>query len=124
MSNNWPNVIIYFSRIRFHSNCVFIALPSKPLNIIALSDADSASALSLVKQKLHDAHVEVDLGREETAYVERLGGRAEDLESVRLRGSGIYFAETLLAARPQSQKWNECAASGRGHHSTRRRGVA
>lgn len=60
----------------------WVALPSKPLNIIALSDADSASALSLVKQKLQEAQVEIEFGHEETSYVERLGGRAEDLESV------------------------------------------
>lgn len=35
-----------------------------------------------MKQKLHDANVEVDFGREETSHIERLGGRAEDLESV------------------------------------------
>ena len=58
------------------------ALPSKPVNIIALSDADSVSALSLVRQKLQDAQIDINFGREETSLVERLGGRAEDLESV------------------------------------------
>ena len=59
-----------------------IALPSKPLNIIALSDADSESALSLVKQKLQEANLPDDIDRDEITYIERLGGRAEDLESV------------------------------------------
>jgi hypothetical protein len=59
------------------------ALPSKPLNSIALHDADTASALSFVKQKLKDAGVDQIFTSEQTAYVERLGGRAVDLESVR-----------------------------------------
>ena len=58
------------------------ALPSKPLNSIALYDADAASALSFVKQKLTDAGVDQTFTPEQTAYVERLGGRASDLESV------------------------------------------
>ncbi|GJE86794.1 exonuclease [Phanerochaete sordida] len=58
------------------------ALPSKPLNLIQLSDADSGSALSFVKQKLHDAGVEIDFQPEQVSYIERLGGRAADLESL------------------------------------------
>ncbi|EKM55740.1 uncharacterized protein PHACADRAFT_195790 [Phanerochaete carnosa HHB-10118-sp] len=58
------------------------ALPSKPLNLIQLSDADSGSALSFVKQKLHDAGVEIDFKPEQFSYIERLGGRAADLESL------------------------------------------
>lgn len=50
--------------------------------MIVLADADSASALSLVKEKLHSANIDVDFSRDETEHVERLGGRAEDLESV------------------------------------------
>lgn len=60
-----------------------IALPSKPLNTVQLSDADTASALSFVKQKLHDADIHVRFDQEETTQLERLGGRASDLESVR-----------------------------------------
>jgi hypothetical protein len=59
-----------------------LALPSKPLNSIALYDADAASALSFVKQKLKDAGVDQTFTPEQTAYLERLGGRASDLESV------------------------------------------
>lgn len=59
-----------------------VALPSKPLNLIALSDADSGSALEFVQQKLHNGGVDVKLNKEQTAYLERLGGRASDLESV------------------------------------------
>jgi hypothetical protein len=58
------------------------ALPSKPLNSIALYDADTASALLFVKQKLKDAGVDQTFTSEQTAYIERLGGRAIDLESV------------------------------------------
>lgn len=59
-----------------------IALPSKPLNSIALYDADAASALSFVKQKLQDAGINLDFSQEQVAYIDRLGGRASDLESV------------------------------------------
>lgn len=58
------------------------ALPSKPLNQISFSDADNASALSFVKQKLHDSGLDVKFSSAQTAYIERLGGRASDLESV------------------------------------------
>ncbi|EJF62443.1 exonuclease [Dichomitus squalens LYAD-421 SS1] len=58
------------------------ALPSKPLNQISLSDADNASALSFVKQKLHDSGVDVQFNRDQISYIERLGGRASDLESL------------------------------------------
>jgi hypothetical protein len=64
-----------------------LALPSKPLNSIALYDADTASALSFVKQKLKDAGIDQTFTTEQTAYLERLGGRASDLESV----SCVYF---------------------------------
>jgi hypothetical protein len=58
------------------------ALPSKPLSSIALYDADAASALSFVKQKLGDADINLEYTHAQTEYVERLGGRASDLESV------------------------------------------
>ena len=62
--------------------CV-VALPMKPLNSVALSDADSSSSLSFVKQKLQDAGIDIGISADDTQYVERLGGRASDLESVR-----------------------------------------
>lgn len=58
------------------------ALPTKPLHSIALSDADAASSLSFVKQKLYDASVDVEICGQEARFIERLGGRASDLESV------------------------------------------
>ncbi|KAJ7756804.1 RNA12 protein-domain-containing protein [Mycena maculata] len=58
------------------------ALQSKPLQTIALYDADSASSLAFVKRKLKDADINLDYTREQVSYVERLGGRASDLESL------------------------------------------
>ncbi|KAJ7903824.1 RNA12 protein-domain-containing protein [Mycena olivaceomarginata] len=58
------------------------ALPSKPLNTIALHDADAASALAFVKRKLEDADIDLEYTREQVASVERLGGRATDLENL------------------------------------------
>ncbi|KAJ6500400.1 RNA12 protein-domain-containing protein [Mycena sanguinolenta] len=58
------------------------ALPSKPLNTIALYDADASSALAFVKRKLKDADINLEYSREQVASVEKLGGRATDLESL------------------------------------------
>ncbi|KAK0210434.1 RNA12 protein-domain-containing protein [Desarmillaria ectypa] len=58
------------------------ALPSKPLNLIALDDADTASALAFVKQKLKDANIDLQFSHVQTAYLERLGGRSSDLETL------------------------------------------
>ena len=60
------------------------ALPSKPLNQIALSDADVDSALTFVTEKLRQVGVNEDLTPERRKSVERLGGRASDLEYVSL----------------------------------------
>ena len=69
------------------------ALPSKPLNQISLSDADNASALSFVKQKLRDSGLDVQFTNSQTSYIERLGGRASDLESV-----GVEHVCNLLSS--------------------------
>ena len=66
-----------------NSECYSIALPSKPLYSIGLSDADAESSLSFMRQKLKDAGIDVDFTKEQTASIARLGGRASDLESVR-----------------------------------------
>jgi hypothetical protein len=50
--------------------------------MVALYDADFASALQFVKQRLHEIGVEAEFTSAQTAYVERLGGRASDLASV------------------------------------------
>lgn len=74
--------VIVVSDNRENVKALAKALPSKPLNQISLSDADHASALAFVKQKLHDSGMDVEFTREQTSYIERLGGRASDLESV------------------------------------------
>ncbi|KAJ7929322.1 RNA12 protein-domain-containing protein [Mycena leptocephala] len=74
--------VIVISDNRENSKRLAKALPSKPLNAIALSDADAASALAFVKRKLRDADINLDYTREQIACVERLGGRASDLESL------------------------------------------
>ncbi|KAF5386931.1 hypothetical protein D9615_001714 [Tricholomella constricta] len=74
--------VIVVSDNRENSKFLAKALPSKPLTSIALSDADSRSSVSFVKQKLRDADIQADFTPEQTAYVERLGGRASDLESL------------------------------------------
>lgn len=63
-------------------NVMSEALPSKPLHAVALSDADASSALSFVAQKLYDTNNEKSMTPEERKSVERLGGRASDLETV------------------------------------------
>ncbi|KAI0048209.1 exonuclease [Auriscalpium vulgare] len=74
--------VIVVSDNRENSKSLAKALPSKPLNVIALSDADSASALQFVKMRLHEADVPADFTSEQNAYIERLGGRASDLASL------------------------------------------
>jgi len=82
LAENQVAHVIVISDNRENAKRLAKALPSKPLNSIALYDADAASALSFVKQKLTDAGVDQTLSPEQTAYVERLGGRASDLESL------------------------------------------
>ena len=62
----------------------FVANHSSPLNTIALSDADAETALAFVQQKLKEVKLDIRLTSKATASVERLGGRASDLDSVRL----------------------------------------
>lgn len=66
----------------FESSYLLPALPAKPITFIPLSDADSESSLSFVMQKLRDGGINTGISVQQTAYVERLGGRASDLESV------------------------------------------
>ncbi|KIJ34602.1 hypothetical protein M422DRAFT_70117 [Sphaerobolus stellatus SS14] len=58
------------------------ALPTKPLNAVALADADPASSLSYINQKLKEASVDYSITPEERTLVERVGGRASDLETI------------------------------------------
>ncbi|KAJ7366516.1 RNA12 protein-domain-containing protein [Mycena albidolilacea] len=74
--------VIVISDNRENTKRLAKALPSKPLNTIALHDADAASALAFVKRKLEDADIDLEYTREQVASVERLGGRATDLENL------------------------------------------
>lgn len=74
--------VVVISENRENAKLLARALPSKPLNFIALSDADVQSALLFVKKRLRDAVITFELTPEQTACVERLGGRASDLESL------------------------------------------
>ncbi|RDB21358.1 Mitochondrial escape protein 2 [Hypsizygus marmoreus] len=74
--------VIVISDNRENTKLLAKALPSRPPVSIACSDADSRSSVSFVKQKLRDADMQVDFTPEQAAYVERLGGRAIDLESL------------------------------------------
>ncbi|KAF7974077.1 hypothetical protein HWV62_13499 [Athelia sp. TMB] len=89
--------VVVISDNREHSKRLAKALPSRPLNSIALSDADADTALSFVTQKLKDAGIEQSFNAEETAYLERLGGRASDLDSlIRKVQSGQNVREAVL----------------------------
>ncbi|KAF9070419.1 RNA12 protein-domain-containing protein [Rhodocollybia butyracea] len=74
--------VVVVSDNRENSKKVAKALQSKPLNFVALYDADEASALTFVQEKLQQADVNVSLSREEKTFVQRLGGRSVDLESL------------------------------------------
>ncbi|KAL0577896.1 mitochondrial escape protein 2 [Marasmius crinis-equi] len=74
--------VVVISDNRENSKRLAKALPSKPLNSIPVYDADPATALEYVQKKLKDADVNVKLSNEEVSYIERLGGRSSDLESL------------------------------------------
>ncbi|THH05738.1 hypothetical protein EW145_g4580 [Phellinidium pouzarii] len=80
--NNKIAHVIVVSDNRENAKVLAQALPSKPLNTVALSDADAESALSFVVQKLHDGSGSEGLTPEQRKSVERLGGRASDLETL------------------------------------------
>ncbi|KAJ7134886.1 RNA12 protein-domain-containing protein [Mycena epipterygia] len=72
--------VVVISDNRENSKRLAKALPSKPLYLIALDDANPISALAFVKRKLQAAGLNLDYTREQVASVERLGGRVSDLE--------------------------------------------
>ncbi|KAF5324550.1 hypothetical protein D9611_004476 [Ephemerocybe angulata] len=74
--------VVVLSDNRENAKRLAKALPTKPLYAIGLSDADPASSLSFMKQKLQDAGIHLEFTKEQTAAVARLGGRASDLESL------------------------------------------
>ena len=75
------------------------------MHTIALSDADSSSALRYVKEKLANDNTKssVELSAEEIKAVGQLGGRASDLESVSSPSSTLKLYETDISfsADPQ-----------------------
>jgi len=73
--------VIVLSDNRENAKQLAQALPSKPLHSVALSDADSSSALSFVQMKLK-ANKEVAFTTEQMMAIEKLGGRASDLETL------------------------------------------
>ncbi|OAX43831.1 hypothetical protein K503DRAFT_789293 [Rhizopogon vinicolor AM-OR11-026] len=82
LAENQVAHVIVVSDNRENAKLLARALPSKPLNSIALYDADAPSALSFVRQRLHDAGITSDPTPAQTRAIERLGGRASDLESL------------------------------------------
>ncbi|KAF8589948.1 exonuclease [Ramaria rubella] len=74
--------VIVVSDNRENAKRLAKALPTKPLNAIALADADSASSLSYINKKLEEASVDYNISHEEAQLIERLGGRASDLETI------------------------------------------
>ncbi|KAJ3477560.1 hypothetical protein NLI96_g10383 [Meripilus lineatus] len=75
--------VIVISNNRENAKRLAKAFPSpKPLALVTLADADNASALTFVKQRLYDVDLGIKFSKNQTALVERLGGRASDLESL------------------------------------------
>ncbi|KIY67682.1 exonuclease [Cylindrobasidium torrendii FP15055 ss-10] len=74
--------VIVVSDNRENMKRIAKALPAKPLVVIGLDDADSESAMAFVQQKLKDADVNVELNANQAKVVEKLGGRASDLETL------------------------------------------
>jgi RNA12 protein len=79
--------------IRTQLTPLLVALPAKPLVSIALADADPASSLSFVQDRLKQYGVSPNLTRDQTIQIERLGGRSSDLEAVRACPCLCEFAD-------------------------------
>ncbi|KAF8510253.1 hypothetical protein JB92DRAFT_2831636 [Gautieria morchelliformis] len=76
------------------------ALPTEPLNTVALADADPASSLAFINKKVQEASVEYNISPEETQLIERLDGRASDLETaldVNGHGSNVFYNDYVKA---------------------------
>ncbi|KAG8988109.1 mitochondrial escape protein 2, partial [Tulasnella sp. 427] len=58
------------------------ALPSKPLLSISLGDADPATAMAFVRSKITALGPTQSLTPEDEAWIEKLGGRASDLDTL------------------------------------------
>ncbi|KDQ60596.1 hypothetical protein JAAARDRAFT_67035 [Jaapia argillacea MUCL 33604] len=82
LAENQVAHVIVISDNRENAKTLARALPSKPLNTIALHDADAASVLAFVQQKLNDSGADLTFTAEQVSLLERLGGRASDLENL------------------------------------------
>ncbi|KAG9125078.1 mitochondrial escape protein 2 [Ceratobasidium sp. 392] len=74
--------VVFVCVNRENTKRVAKALPSRPLTSIALSDADTETALKYVTWKLSDAGVVRSLQSSELKIVGRLGGRISDLDAL------------------------------------------
>ncbi|KAF8504935.1 hypothetical protein JB92DRAFT_768002 [Gautieria morchelliformis] len=81
VSNRIAHVIVV-SDNRESAKLLAKALPTEPLNTVALADADPASSLAFINKKVQEASVEYNISPEETQLIERLDGRASDLETI------------------------------------------
>lgn len=94
--------VIVVSDNRENAKLLARALPSKPLNSIALYDADAPTALSFIRRRLQDAGITSDLTPAQKKAIERLGGRTSDLERLihkACSGQGIEEAvEDIIAS--------------------------
>ncbi|KAG2115212.1 RNA12 protein-domain-containing protein [Suillus discolor] len=80
LAENQVAHVIVVSDNREDAKLLARALPSKPLNSIALHDADAPTALSFVRRRLYDAGITSDLTPAQKKAIEHLGGRTSDLE--------------------------------------------
>ncbi|TFY82063.1 hypothetical protein EWM64_g1954 [Hericium alpestre] len=80
--------VIVVSDNRNHSRQLAKVLPTKPLNVIALYDADAATALKVVQQRLRETNTDITFMPEQEKLIGYLGGRASDLTFLirKLRG--------------------------------------
>lgn len=67
--------------------------------MIQLRDADTMSSLLFVKQKLQSIGMNLEFTREQAADVERLGGRASDLEIVSMMETWSRTLHRLILYR-------------------------
>ncbi|KIJ17097.1 hypothetical protein PAXINDRAFT_167891 [Paxillus involutus ATCC 200175] len=90
--------VIVVSDNRENAKLLARALPTKPLNSIALHDADAGSALAIVKKRLRDVGLSAELTASQISCIERLGGRASDLETLihKVRGGQNISVEDAV----------------------------
>lgn len=79
---NQVSHVIVISDNRDNSRLLGKELRSKPLISVAISDADPKSSVFYVQQKLQEAGIHVQFTPTEISFIERLGGRAKDMDSL------------------------------------------